>query len=98
MWQRQCLNLVSPIAMAINIRNREAEALLAELKAATGKGATQIVLELLRREVAFQRRLGNDAVQEKRIDDISRTARAKAVNTDLTDEEIIGYDDDGLPN
>ncbi|MDP6345102.1 MAG: type II toxin-antitoxin system VapB family antitoxin [Alphaproteobacteria bacterium] len=84
--------------MAINIRNREAEALLAELKAATGKGATQIVLELLRREVAFQRRLGNDAVQEKRIDDISRTARAKAVNTDLTDEEIIGYDDDGLPN
>ncbi len=42
--------------MSINLKNREAEVLLAELKAATGKGTSQIVLELLRREAARQRR------------------------------------------
>ncbi|MBP2295068.1 type II toxin-antitoxin system VapB family antitoxin [Azospirillum rugosum] len=36
--------------MPINIKNGEADVLLAELKAATGKGTSQIVPELLRRE------------------------------------------------
>ena len=36
--------------MSINIKNREAEALLAELKRRTGRGATDLLLELLRRE------------------------------------------------
>lgn len=42
--------------MSINLKNRETEALLAELKAATGKGNPQSILELLRKEAARQRR------------------------------------------
>lgn len=42
--------------MSINLKNRETEALLAELKAATGKANPQSILELLRKEAARQRR------------------------------------------
>jgi ribonuclease VapC len=38
--------------MAINIKNKEAERLLAEIKQRTGMGASEIVLELLRSEHA----------------------------------------------
>ena len=38
--------------MSINIKNKEAERLLAEIKQKTGKGTSQIVLELLRDERA----------------------------------------------
>ncbi len=42
--------------MSINIRNREVEALRGEIKAATKKGTTPIVLELPRRETSRLRR------------------------------------------
>jgi hypothetical protein len=41
--------------MSINIKNREAEALLGEIKVATGKGTTELLLELLRTEAGRQR-------------------------------------------
>ncbi len=36
--------------MSINIKNKEAERLLAELKARTGRGTTDLLLDLLRQE------------------------------------------------
>jgi hypothetical protein len=38
--------------VSINIKNKEADRLLAEFKSATGKGASELVLDLLRKESA----------------------------------------------
>jgi hypothetical protein len=82
--------------MSINIKNREAETLLAELKAATGKGASQIVLELLRKEAARRRKAAEIEERRKKIDEITRRSAAKMMDPRPHDE-IIGYDEDGLP-
>jgi antitoxin VapB len=83
--------------MAINIKNREAERLLAELSTRTGKGKSQLVLELLRREAARQARLGETAERRRRIEEISRRFADRVPSDAPSPEQIIGYDDHGLP-
>lgn len=83
--------------MAINIKNREAEHLLEELSNRTGKGKSQLVLELLRREAARQARAGDEASRRRRIEALAKRFNRKAGGTRATPEEIIGYGEDGLP-
>ena len=83
--------------MAINIKNREAEQLLEELSARSGKGKSQLVLELLRREAARQSRVGEAASRRRRIQALARRFSRKASGQRKTPEEIVGYGDDGLP-
>jgi antitoxin VapB len=83
--------------MAINIKNAEVESLLDELKAATGKGVTEIVLDLARREVHRQRRLRELDERRDRIRALSARYRARLPAQPASPDEIIGYDDDGLP-
>jgi hypothetical protein len=84
--------------MAINIKNREVEALLAEIKAVTGKGPSRVVLELLRREVEQIRRQRQVARRRRRIAAISQRYRARLKGRRMSPDEIIGYDADGLPS
>lgn len=83
--------------MAINIKNREAERLLAELSGRTGKGKSQLVLELLRSELARQERLGDAASRKKRMRALARRTSRRIRRDARTAEEIIGYGEDGLP-
>lgn len=83
--------------MSINLKNREAEALLAELKAATGKGTSQIVLELLRKEAARQRRQNQLEERRQKIKKLAERYSARLQSNAATPDEIIGYDDNGLP-
>jgi hypothetical protein len=53
--------------MSVNIKNREVETLLAELKQATGLGVSRIVLDLLRREADRVRRQRSVGVRRRRI-------------------------------
>lgn len=85
--------------MSINIKNKEAERLLGEIKKITGKGATDLVLELLRQEKA---RL--DGALEREIADgleSARILREEWNKRPLVDprpiEEILDYDENGLP-
>ena len=84
--------------MAINIKNREVEALLAEIKAATGKGPSRVVLELLRREVDRLRRERQVDRRRRRIAAIARRYRARLKRKPPSPDEIVGYDADGLPS
>jgi antitoxin VapB len=95
MVQKSC-EFLYHIPMSINIKNREAEALLAELKAATGKGTTPIVLELLRDAVGRRRKETGLEERRKLIDEITRRSAAKMTDPRPHDE-IIGYDEHGLP-
>ncbi|MBM3560822.1 MAG: PSK operon transcription factor [Alphaproteobacteria bacterium] len=83
--------------MALNVKNREVEALVAELKAATGKGTTELLLDLLRREAAARRRPDDIEERLKRVAAITRRAAARLPKRRRTIEDIIGYDERGLP-
>ena len=85
--------------MSINIKNREAEALLAELKRRTGRGATDLLLELLRRE---KQRLEEDVDRKVALAmEDNRRIRERWNARPLVDprpiEEILAYDENGLP-
>jgi hypothetical protein len=77
--------------MAINIKNREVEALLAELKAATGLGTSRIVLDFLRKEAARLRRRRRVAGRRRRLEALTRRYSARLPKTPASPDEIVGY-------
>ncbi len=83
--------------MAISIKNREAESLLQEIRAATHRGTSQIVLELLRHEAARLRRSRQYESRRHKLEQISERYARRLPTSTLTPEEIIGYDENGLP-
>ncbi len=87
--------------MSINVRNREADRLLDEIRRETGKGTSRVIVDLLRQEHA---RLAQE--KEERI--ARRLAATREIQElwasqpeeykDYRDHaEIIGYDDKGNP-
>jgi antitoxin VapB len=83
--------------MALNIRNREAERLAEAVAELTGETKTEAVrralddrLKRLRRERAG-RRLADE------LDDIARHCARLPVLDDRPADEILGYDEHGLP-
>ena len=85
------------MSKSINIKNDEAAALLAELTAETGKGTTELILQLLRREAEHQRKVLNLGSRRKRINAIVRKARRKIAKNAPKTEVLIEYDRNGLP-
>ena len=83
--------------MSVNIKNREVEALVAEIKAATGKGTSRIVLELLRKEVQHLRRARGIDGRRREIDEIVRRYSGRLPARPAAPDAIIGYDEHGLP-
>jgi antitoxin VapB len=84
--------------MALNIRNQEAERLAETLAKLTGETKTQAVTSALRERLArFQRqRTGHRLADE--LDEIALHAASLPVLDKRGADEIIGYDDDGLPS
>jgi len=83
--------------MAISIKNREAETLLQEIQAVTHRGKSQIVLDLLRHEVARLRRGHQFESRRQRLESIAERYATRLPQTVPPPDEIIGYDDTGLP-
>lgn len=85
--------------MALSIKNRETERLARELARITGESLTETITEALRdrlvREAGHKGDLDQVRAEIRRIQ--SRVA-ALPVLEDLTPDEIIGYDDHGLPS
>jgi hypothetical protein len=82
---------------SINIKNDEAAEILSELKAVTGKGATELVLEALRE--AMERHQKSATVQKRyrELLKIARRAAKRVPKKAPSPEAIIGYGPDGLP-
>jgi hypothetical protein len=85
--------------MSINIKNKEAERLLADLKARTGRGATDLLLELLRKEQArldAERQRGiAEGLESMRI--LQESWEMLPVIDPRSPEEIWDFDENGLP-
>jgi len=82
--------------VAFSIKNEEADELARRLAAATGESLTDAVLvalrERLQREEARRR-----AGLVERLMRLSEEVSALPILDDRTDDEIIGYDEHGLP-
>ena len=84
--------------MTLSIKNPEANRLARELAAITGESVNDAVIEALRERLARtsgRRRASTLRNDIKRIQD--RIARLPVLDR-RTDEETIGYNEDGLPN
>ena len=83
--------------MALNIKDPEADRLARELAARTGESLTETVVkslwDRLKRETARTPVRLRDEIME-----ISRRSSALPRRTELSPDEIIGYDECGLPS
>lgn len=83
--------------MALNIKNEEADRLARDLAAITGESLTDAVIEALRErlERVSGRSIGFGPREE--VERIQKRIAALRRVDDRSDDEILGYDDSGLP-
>lgn len=84
--------------MALNIKDPETDRIARELSAATGESITVAVRVAMEERLRRVRASGAEAAMRAEIDSIMARGRARAVLDDRTPEEIIGYDENGLPS
>lgn len=85
--------------MGLSIKNAEVERLIRALAARRGAPMTEALRQLLAEEEARAALARESEVEERRRglrEIIARTSTLPRL-TDLGDEEIIGYDENGLP-
>lgn len=83
--------------MALNIKDPATDALARELSALTGESLTEAIRIAMSERVV---RLRRQATVSARAADLQRfidRGRQRATLDDRTPEEIIGYDENGLP-
>lgn len=82
--------------MALSIKNPEADELARELAATTGETLTDAIVTALRERLERERQARRPGVGE-RLRRLAREAQAIPVLDDRPPDQIIGYDDTGLP-
>jgi antitoxin VapB len=83
--------------MALNIRNRETEKLTAELARLTGETKTEAVTKAVRDRLDRVRQARRKRSLADELDVIGRQCAALPVLDPRTPEEILSYDEHGLP-
>jgi antitoxin VapB len=83
-------------SMALSIKSDEADRLARELTAETGETLTEAVVIALRQRLDRER-AGHAASMRTRLARLAADVAVLRVADDRTPEEIIGYDDTGLP-
>jgi antitoxin VapB len=83
--------------MVLHIRDPEADRLARELAARTGQPLTRVVVEALRDRLNRERRRTAFPRLKDEIMAISWRAAALPRRTGRTADEILGYDERGLP-
>ncbi len=83
--------------MPLNIRNPEADQLASELARLTGQTKTDAVIDALRQRLAETRASRRPSSMADRIASISKRCRQLPVLDERAPDEILGYDETGLP-
>lgn len=83
--------------MALNIKDAETDRLAREVAAATGESITSAVHAALQEKLDRLRRPLIDEALFEDIMRISRRSASRPVIDDRTPDEILGYDEHGLP-
>lgn len=83
--------------MALNIKDPTADRLVRELAATTGESITTAVTVAVRERLERIGRMAPAEVRKQRLTEIALRAAARPRLDDRTDDEILGYDEHGLP-
>lgn len=83
--------------MALNIRNPEAERLAADLARLTGETKTEAVTRALRDRLLRVRRERSKRTLADELDAIGEHCASLPLLDSRSDEEILGFDEDGAP-
>ncbi|HXE44340.1 MAG TPA: type II toxin-antitoxin system VapB family antitoxin [Conexibacter sp.] len=86
-----------PRAMALNIKDPTADRLVRELAATTGESITTAVTIAVRERLERIGRMAPAQIRKREILRIAKRAAADVVIDHRTDDEILGYDEHGLP-
>jgi antitoxin VapB len=86
-----------PQTMALNIKDPATDRLVRELAATTGESITTAVTVAVQQRLERIRGMAPPEVRLQQLLRISERAAARPMIDDRTDEEILGYDEDGLP-
>lgn len=83
--------------MALNIRNPETERLAAELARQTGETKTEAVTKALRDRLTRVRRERSRRSLADELEEIARHCAGLPIHDTRPADEILGYDEQGLP-
>lgn len=81
--------------MALSIKNDRADQLARELSQLTGESLTDVVINSLEQRLANERRAHR---RRRSLADILAVAHSLPILDHRTDDEILGYDENGLPS
>jgi antitoxin VapB len=91
-----CLSIYTS-AMALSIKSDEADRLARELAAETGETLTEAVVIALSERLDRQRAM-HGASMRTRLQRLAADVAALPITDGRTPEDILGYDDTGLPS
>lgn len=83
--------------MALNIKNDEADRLARELSELTGESLTDVIIAALRERLEREVGRRHDFGLKEEIARIQRRVAQLPRLDDRSDDEILGYDEHGLP-
>lgn len=83
--------------MALSIKHPEADRLARELAKSTGEGLTEAVIKALRERLARERPRTSRRRLSEELRTIGERCAALPVIDDRTPDEILDYDERGLP-
>ncbi len=83
--------------MALNIKHPEADRLARALARATGESLTEAVLTAIKERLQRETGRGDPEAVRRNIRAIQQRYAAKRLVDARADDEIIGYDEHGLP-
>ena len=83
--------------MALSIKHPEADRLARELAKSTGEGLTEAVITALRERLAREKNRKRVRRLSEELRAIGERVAALPILDHRTPEEILGYDDRGLP-
>jgi antitoxin VapB len=86
------------VNVALSIKNPEADRLARELAQITGESLTDAVVRALRERLVRETGRNDDATLERDLREIRERFNKLPVLEEGTDEELIGYDEHGLPS
>ena len=83
--------------MAFNVKNEECDRLLRELTDLTGESLTEAISNALRERIEQERRRRAAGAPAPSVADAIARLRTLPVLDDRVPDEILGYDEHGLP-
>jgi antitoxin VapB len=83
--------------MALNIKDPEADRLVRELVAVTGESITDAARKAFAERLQRVRARNVPAANRARVRDIIDRGRARQAVDARSDDEILGYDENGIP-